>query len=323
MALVALALAAAGTGCAALVSGGSPSASPSPQIQKGQLSATPSRAAFGSVAVGSKGTQSVVLINQGPGSVKIAAISASGNAFTLNPVSLPVVLAAGTNLSVDATFAPTAAQSATGTMTVTSDALNNPLSVAMSGQGAAVDKLLSATPNQISFGNVFLGKSSSANVTLANPGNAAVTISAISVGNSGFSVTGTAPGTTIAPGQTANLSVSFAPIVVGAASSAIAVTSDASNAVSIALNGTGIQVSSHSVLLNWQIEDGVAWYNVYRQDGAGADFVKINSAPIVPASFEDGEVQAGSTYNYVVTAVSADGTESPQSDPVTSTIPEV
>jgi hypothetical protein len=262
-----------------------------------------------------------VLINQGPGSVKVTGIAASGGGFTLQPVSLPAVLASGANLSLNATFAPTAAQSASGTITVTSDATDNPLSVGLSGQGTALTKLLSANPGQVNFGNVFLGKSNSVTVNLANMGNAAVTISGISGAGAGFSVAGTSTGTTIAPGQSANLSVTFAPSVAGAASDAIAVQSDAPSPVSIGLSGIGIVASAHSVALTWQSEDGAAGYNVYRQDPSGTGFVKINSAMVTAPNYEDLQIQGGATYSYVVTAVSADGIESPQSDPVSATIP--
>ncbi len=312
-------------GCAGVVSPSSQQHRPQPpQAQQGTLAATPNSENFGSVAVGSTATQTIVVINQGPGAVQITAASASGSGFTLQPPTLPMSLAAGASASLSATFAPTAAQAASGSIAITSNAADSSLSIALSGQGTAVSKVLAATPNQVSFGNVLLGQSSSATVALANQGNAAVTISGISGAGNGF-VIGGMTGTTLAPGQSTNMSVTFTPSVAGTASDTLAVNSDAMSPVAIGLSGIGVVVSGHTVALTWQTEDGngdaVTGYNVYRQDSADGQFVKINSAPLAAVTFEDSNTASGNTYAYAVTAVNADGVEGPQSDPAFATIP--
>lgn len=81
---------------------------------------------------------------------------------------------------------------------------------------------------------------------------------------------------------------------------------------------------SHSVSLSWVAStDAVAGYNVYRgtnppgNEGA----TPINSALVTGISFIDTNVTAGQKLDYVVTAVSAAGTESIHSNEVNVTIP--
>jgi hypothetical protein len=72
--------------------------------------------------------------------------------------------------------------------------------------------LLCSLPRALSFGNVPAGASSGPTaVTLANEGNASITLQAQAFTSGGFVATGCDAGTVIAPGQACVLSVSFAP----------------------------------------------------------------------------------------------------------------
>jgi fibronectin type 3 domain-containing protein len=91
--------------------------------------------------------------------------------------------------------------------------------------------------------------------------------------------------------------------------------------VAIALAGSGGQLSSHTVALNWDPSTSdVVGYYVYRAMADGT-YAKINSAPVVLTDYTDTNIQSGQTYTYVVTAVDADNVESDYSDPVLATIP--
>src|ERR1019366_2094248 len=84
----------------------------------GVLSASSTNVSFGSVAVGSTGTQSVTVTNTGTSAVNITAAAITGAAFTVvggNPASsIPV----GQSVTVQIQFAPTAAGAVAGTFTV-------------------------------------------------------------------------------------------------------------------------------------------------------------------------------------------------------------
>lgn len=80
-----------------------------------------------------------------------------------------------------------------------------------------------------------------------------------------------------------------------------------------------------TILVTWAAVTGdVAGYNVYRATSLAGPFTKLTSAPVPassPREYVDADVQAGVTYHYVVTAVDADGNESPVSAHASATVP--
>ena len=101
---------------------------------------------------------------------------------------------------------------------------------------------LSASPNSLSFGNVTVGQSSTTTATLTNTGSASVTIAQINSNNSSFQTSGISFPLTLSAGQSATLTVNFAPTSAGAVSGTLAVASNASNATNISVSGTGVAV---------------------------------------------------------------------------------
>src|SRR2546426_1495228 len=81
---------------------------------QGQLTPNPASVSFGSVLVGSNGSQTVTLTNTGTASVTISAASASGTGFTISGITAPLTLSPGQSTSFSATFSPTTAGSASG-----------------------------------------------------------------------------------------------------------------------------------------------------------------------------------------------------------------
>jgi hypothetical protein len=172
----------------------------------------------------------------------------------------------------------------------------------------------------VDFGSVLVGSSSSQGVTLTNAGNANLTISNVVVTGTGFNASGAGANTVLAPGQTAALNVTFAPTGTGSATGSIAISSTAGG-LSIMLAGSGGQLSSHTVALNWDASTSdIIGYYVYRVLADGT-YAKINPAPVVSTEFTDTSIQSGQMYTYVITAVDADNVESDYSDPVVATIP--
>lgn len=102
------------------------------------LSANPTSLSFGSVNVGSNSSQSVTFTNNGNSDVTVSNVSVSGAGFNATGVSAGQVVAAGKTASLSVTFAPSGSGSLTGSVTVTSNAANSPLTVALSGTGASV-----------------------------------------------------------------------------------------------------------------------------------------------------------------------------------------
>jgi hypothetical protein len=100
------------------------------------LNTSSSSLSFGNVNVSSNTTQSVTLTNAGNSSITISNVTVSGAGFNATGVS-GVILAPGQTATLTATFAPAAAGSVTGKISVASNATNSPDSIALSGTGVA------------------------------------------------------------------------------------------------------------------------------------------------------------------------------------------
>src|SRR5882762_9542193 len=206
---------------------------------QGTLTANPSSFNFGNVLVGGNGTQTFTLSNSGTASVTISAASASGTAFSIFGLSVPLTLAAGQNTTFSGQFAPSATGSATGSVSITSNAPGSPLAIALSGTG--VQPVLSVTPTSVSFASVVTGTSNSQTIKLSNAGSAGVTISQATASGSGFSLTGITVPLTIAAGSSATFNVAFTPIAAGSVTGTVSLVSNAPNSpLMIGLSGTGV-----------------------------------------------------------------------------------
>jgi Abnormal spindle-like microcephaly-assoc'd, ASPM-SPD-2-Hydin len=130
-----------------------------------QISASPASLSFGSLTTGASATQNVTLTNTGNSSVSISQIVASGTGFSTSAIALPISLAAGQSTSFSVAFAPASAGSLAGSVTVTSNATNSPLTVTLAGTGTAPVThavTLSWTPGSSSYEgfNVYRGAAS-------------------------------------------------------------------------------------------------------------------------------------------------------------------
>jgi hypothetical protein len=104
---------------------------------------------------------------------------------------------------------------------------------------------LSASPTSLSFGNVNTGTNKTLPVTLTNSGTSNVSISSVSISGAGFNASGVSNGTTLTPGQTATLNVSFAPSGAGSITGSASVASTATGSpTTISLSGSGVTQSA-------------------------------------------------------------------------------
>jgi invasion protein IalB len=101
----------------------------------GQLSAGASTVSFGNVNVGSSSMQSVTLTNTGGSNVSISNETISGAGFSVNGISIGLILSSGGSVTMNVTFAPAASGSVTGSVIIASNASNSPLTISLSGAG--------------------------------------------------------------------------------------------------------------------------------------------------------------------------------------------
>jgi hypothetical protein len=87
--------------------------------------------------VGATATQTVALVNSGNATATITQMSSSGSGFSVAGITFPYTLSAGATVNVQVTFAPTSAATYSSTLSIASNAVNSPTTVALSGTGVA------------------------------------------------------------------------------------------------------------------------------------------------------------------------------------------
>ena len=290
----------------------------------GTLSATPSSVSFGSVPLGSSVSQAVQLKNTGAASLTISSWSSGNSAFTLKGFTTPIVLAGGATANGTLVFTPTTVSTLSANTTITSNASDGSLQVAMTGSGIAATRTLTATPTSLNFGNETVGSANTLSASPKNTGNSNITISGVTVTATDVVAGGGVSGATLAPGQTATLSVTFAPKQAETLTGTVKISSNATNSpAGLAIAATGVASTGHSVSLGWaaSTSPNISGYNVYRATGTTGTYSKLTSTPLTGLKYTDASVVNGETYMYVVTAVNSSGVESPHSTPATAVIP--
>ncbi len=286
----------------------------------GQLTANPSSLNFANVQVGGSLTLMDSLTNTGGASVTILQASVTGTGFGMSGLNVPLTLNPGASVTFSAVFTPQSATNASGSITVTSDAFNTPLTVPLSGTGTSQGQV-TLTPVALDFGNVTVGANVSRASSLSVSG-ASVIVSSASVNNVEFSLTGISFPLTIAAGQSVPFTLTFAPQASGTATAVLSITSSASNAPNETLDGNGVAPPPHGVSLSWgNSGSGTVGYNVYRGSTSGGPYSKINSALDATPTYSDDSVVAGQTYYYVATAIDGSGMESLYSNEAQAVIP--
>jgi hypothetical protein len=99
------------------------------------LNASTALLTFPSVNIGSNSLLPIVYTNAGNSSVTISNVSISGAGYTATGVSAGQILTSGQTATLNVTFAPSAAGTIPGSVTVTSNATNSPASTTLTGTG--------------------------------------------------------------------------------------------------------------------------------------------------------------------------------------------
>ena len=288
------------------------------------LTATPSSIAFGNVVVGTGATQTIRLANSGTANVTVSGLTPSVAAVSVSGLTVPMTLAPGASANFTAAFKPTAASSVSGSITVTSNATDSSMPIALTGTGEAAVTQLTASPTNVSFGNTNVGSSNARQVTVTNTGNVGVTIASASVAGTGFSLSGSGSSVALNPGQSETYTVTFGPKSAASDTGTFSIASNAAGSpMTVGLSGTGVTSStSHSVALAWDRSSStVVGYFVYRSSKPSGPYAKVNSSADASTSYSDSTVANGQVYYYVVTAVDSSNIESAYSNQVSVTIP--
>ncbi len=160
--------------------------------------------AFGEVAVGETSTERFDISNTGNRELVIASIESGDPAFSVEPSS--GVIPPGETMSAAITFAPTARGDHAAEIAIE---CGDGSTGAVAITGTAISPGIAVEPASLDFGVCLTGETAMKTITVANTGNAPLTITGISIDDPAF--TAELSGDTVEPGSTAEIIVSYAP----------------------------------------------------------------------------------------------------------------
>jgi hypothetical protein len=266
------------------------------------LTVSPQSVSFGNVPVGTSGSQTVALLNSGTDPVNVSQATMAGSSgFTMNGLALPMTLGPGQSTAFTVSFAPGGAGSASGDISVVSNAANSVSTVTLTGMG--VQPQISVAPASVSFGTVTVGQTSSQTVTLSNAGGANLNITQLAGPGTGFSLSGLALPFTLAPGKSTAFTLSFTPTSGASSAGSLMLVSNApTSPTAIPLSGTGsaqvLQLTPSTTSLSFGSQalnasstqsvtltnTGNATVSISQVNVTGSGFTLNGSAPIVTLS---------------------------------------
>ena len=191
-------------------------------------------------SLGSKTSAAVRIDNTGDANGYINTINIVGTGFTLESVPpLPATLPPGTGFGFTVAFTPQTAGSANGSLVV--DSVSIPLNSTGVGSSLQFASVTGSANTQVAnggtivFPNSDIGAKSSISIVITNTGNAAATVSGISISGPPFSIPALpALPATVAPGGSLQFPVLFTANAVGTASGTLQIDS-----FSVTLKGVG------------------------------------------------------------------------------------
>jgi hypothetical protein len=207
-----------------------------------QAALTPASANFGTIDYNATATQILTLSNKGTAVLPIDSTSLATGPFSLTGSTCATTLPAGSSCTYTITFTGTAAGAQTATFSVT-DSVGTQSSALSGTVNPPPAPEAALTPPQVNFRSVITGTTTTAQkLTLANAGNAALSITSATLGGatpSDFAIASNSCGSSLAAGATCTIAVTFTPGGVGAFNATLSVV-DAVGTQTSALTGAGI-----------------------------------------------------------------------------------
>ena len=210
-----------------------------------RIAVSPENIDFGNVQAGTTAEEVVTVSNTGQAELGINNISLGGaDAAAFTQTNSCTTVAAGESCDVNVTYIPDGEGDQSATLSIESGDAENPVvDVPLTGTSVlAPVPEISATPADVSFGSVMLGETATAQVTIANEGNASLMINAIEIaGTNSSDFTQTNDCTTVAQDGSCTVEISFMPSAAGGRSATLNIASDDPETpdVSVALSGQG------------------------------------------------------------------------------------
>jgi hypothetical protein len=178
------------------------------------LSGSPT--AFGTTTIGESTEKTLTLTATEP--LTLSKLDSSSSQFTLDTPSspLPATLTTGQTIAVPIIFSPAGSGPIGGMVTATTST-GKTASFGLSGTGETPAAKLEVSPLVVTFDGTAIGEHASAGATFRNVGGSPLTIEKVKLPSAPFGVEGPpAAGTTIEPGGSITVTVTFNPTEVGA-----------------------------------------------------------------------------------------------------------
>ena len=210
-----------------------------------RIAVSPESIDFGNVQAGTTAEEVVTISNTGQAELGINNISLGGdNASAYTQTNSCTTVAAGESCDATVTYIPDGEGDQNATLTIESGDAENPVvNVPLTGTSVlAPVPEITVTPEDVSFGSVMLGETATAQVTIANEGNASLMINAIEiVGTNSSDFTQTNDCTTVAQEESCTVELSFMPAATGGRNATLNIASDDPETpdVSVSLSGQG------------------------------------------------------------------------------------
>ena len=254
---------------------------------------TPVSLGFGSVEIGTTATLPLQVTNTTSIPLPFNSISINNSNYAAagdcpaSGSSLP----AASSCTIQVSFTPTKTGVIPGGLNIS--AAYPALNIIAQLTGTGIQSNLVAIPASLNFNGIALGASANLTLTLANTGAAPITNLAFSL-TGDYAITSPCPLTTLSPGASCTLTVTFTPTATGSRNAALILSSSNPNSpFSIPLTGTGLQGGSFLLTVDGAASatatvhsEDPAIYNLQITPLAGfSGAVVLNCTPIQPGQY--------------------------------------
>ena len=215
------------------------------------LTLSPAALDFGTLLLGNTGTLPLQITNTSSNIVTFNGVSATGDyAASIGSCPSPgATLPVASSCTLQISFTPTATGTRTGTISLATSATNVPLIASRRGIGAQSHH--QSAPATLRVGTIAIGSPAILSFTLTNSGNAPITGLSLATSLGDYAITIPCVLTTIAPGASCTVTVTFTPTAIGARTATLTVNSSATTSPDlIPLTGTGIVNGTFTLTVN-------------------------------------------------------------------------
>jgi MYXO-CTERM domain-containing protein len=219
-------------------------AAPAPSI-----ALAPNALSFGTVTVGSAGSLTAQVRNTGSAALQVtglAACTGTSAEFAWSPAG-PLAVAPGQSVTLTVTYTPTAVGVDSGCIAISSnDAASPVVNLGLSGTGAAqAIPAIALDPGSLDFGTVTVGSTAAKTTLVRNAGTGPLQVTGVTpcAGTPARYTVSPAGPFSVAAGQSATLTVTYAPTAAATDAGCLAIASDdpAHATVNLAVSGVGAQ----------------------------------------------------------------------------------